>query len=349
VRDAACTLSTRGGGGGRHLVLFRVRARALHRQPALLDEHAPGQREALLARARLDLCAPVDCVWRDRREEVPHLRTKGGVNRRRHSNTSEKTLSQSTCTALDLHDSVSPWKNETRFGICQAAHHEVVNARLLARELAVLREAAPSQCGSARTCPISTEEWTRRVHFVREGGGGGGPARSGTWHPRDARLYFTEPLCSAALYGGRDAACPISTRGATRRVRLVRVKGQGAHGVIGGWSPQSTPPRALAGRGGVTRGHTAYRRVICRGNGREGGGATLAGPARASSRAYSPHCRCPACARRAARRDYCARHRRAGHLKMGATESRSSVNGSIFPYVEAALNVSEALHFFGCE
>ena len=24
------------------------------------------------------------------------------------------------------------------------------------------------------TCPISTEGWTRRVHFVREGGGGGG-------------------------------------------------------------------------------------------------------------------------------------------------------------------------------
>ena len=28
------------------------------------------------------------------------------------------------------------------------------------------------------TCPISTEGWTRRVHFVREGGGGGGPAGS---------------------------------------------------------------------------------------------------------------------------------------------------------------------------
>jgi len=25
-----------------------------------------------------------------------------------------------------------------------------------------------------RTCPVSTEGWTRRVHFVREGGGGGG-------------------------------------------------------------------------------------------------------------------------------------------------------------------------------
>ena len=23
------------------------------------------------------------------------------------------------------------------------------------------------------TCPVSTEGWTRRVHFVREGGGGG--------------------------------------------------------------------------------------------------------------------------------------------------------------------------------
>jgi hypothetical protein len=28
-------------------------------------------------------------------------------------------------------------------------------------------------CQRDETCPISTEGWTRRVHFVREGGGGG--------------------------------------------------------------------------------------------------------------------------------------------------------------------------------
>ena len=31
---------------------------------------------------------------------------------------------------------------------------------------------SPARGGEAR--PISTEGWTRRVHFVREGGGGGG-------------------------------------------------------------------------------------------------------------------------------------------------------------------------------
>ena len=36
------------------------------------------------------------------------------------------------------------------------------------------------------TCPISTEGWTRRVHFVREGGGwgGGGLCREGRQQPR---------------------------------------------------------------------------------------------------------------------------------------------------------------------
>ena len=31
------------------------------------------------------------------------------------------------------------------------------------------------------TCPVSTEGWTRRVHFVREGGGGGGHLARGAW------------------------------------------------------------------------------------------------------------------------------------------------------------------------
>ena len=33
-------------------------------------------------------------------------------------------------------------------------------------------------CQRDETCPISTDGWTRRVHFVREGGRGGRPARA---------------------------------------------------------------------------------------------------------------------------------------------------------------------------
>ena len=38
------------------------------------------------------------------------------------------------------------------------------------------------------TCPISTEGWTRRVHFVREGGGGGGGAALRQHHRLKCRL-----------------------------------------------------------------------------------------------------------------------------------------------------------------
>ena len=34
------------------------------------------------------------------------------------------------------------------------------------------------------TCPVSTEGWMRRVHFVREGGGGEGPPTARTSSPR---------------------------------------------------------------------------------------------------------------------------------------------------------------------
>ena len=42
----------------------------------------------------------------------------------------------------------------------------------------IVRRPCQQTAGAAwgETCPISTEGWTRRVHFVREGGGGGGVA-----------------------------------------------------------------------------------------------------------------------------------------------------------------------------
>ena len=86
------------------------------------------------------------------------------------------------------------------------------------------------------TCPISTEGWTRRVHFVREGeGGGGAPRRPSDRAParlqrfrglRGARRHETVLTVLVDPDGGccgvRDAACPLSTKGGTRLVRLVR-------------------------------------------------------------------------------------------------------------------------------
>jgi hypothetical protein len=125
---------------------------------------------------------------------------------------------------------------------------------------------------SGRACPISTGRGMRRVQLVREGGGGGKRARAsrprapgqvwiGVAGPPGggktslcaevpARPASTAapaapdrplPLCQSlspaarppAPPGVRDAACPISTRGGTRLVRLVRGRG-GGHAWRGG-------------------------------------------------------------------------------------------------------------------
>jgi len=124
---------------------------------------------------------------------------------------------------------------------------------------------------SGRACPISTGRGMRRVQLVREGGGGGKRARAsrprapgqvwiGVAGPPGggktslcaevpARPASTAapaapdrplPLCQSlspaarppAPPGVRDAACPISTRGGTRLVRLVRGRGGGAPALL---------------------------------------------------------------------------------------------------------------------
>jgi len=45
-----------------------------------------------------------------------------------------------------------------------------------ARATAARPRTASAACRLHETCPVSTEGWTRRVHFVREGGRGGGVA-----------------------------------------------------------------------------------------------------------------------------------------------------------------------------
>jgi len=179
------------------------------------------------------------------------------------------------------------------------------------------------------TCPVSTEGWTRRVHFVREGGGGGallgeahhdelphrrgrrrgggrrgggggggGRRRGGAGRAmrgggdsarvargererglRLPRAAFeaaivgeAQPLAdSVALVHGkepvdpagvRDAACPLSTRGGTRLVRLVRGGGGGTCR-----SPSArgcrarTRARRRSGSADLCRGR---RRPVCR-------------------------------------------------------------------------------------
>jgi hypothetical protein len=83
-----------------------------------------------------------------------------------------------------------------------------------------------------QTCPISTEGWTRRVHFVREGGGGGQP-------------------CRAAGAGGRTRARPPPTcttrparpsgRRARSRLRLPNPPFPAAR------APGTRPPGARTG------------------------------------------------------------------------------------------------------
>jgi hypothetical protein len=58
--------------------------------------------------------------------------------------------------------------------------------------------------GMDETCPVSTERWTRRVHFVREGGGGGGQGAPPTAalcsarHPNKSSRSTAAPARSSA-------------------------------------------------------------------------------------------------------------------------------------------------------
>jgi hypothetical protein len=52
---------------------------------------------------------------------------------------------------------------------CDALHSRATRARTFASIVA--SDSSALACRD-ETCPISTEGWTRRVHFVREGGGG---------------------------------------------------------------------------------------------------------------------------------------------------------------------------------
>ena len=97
------------------------------------------------------------------------------------------------------------------------------------------RPPAPRRCSASaqsppasdQTCPISTEGWTRRVHFVREGGGG---------------------LCRTV--GRRPPRDPLDGR----RARRLGVRARARARARGGGRPAAEAPRAL-GASGVRRRH----------------------------------------------------------------------------------------------
>ena len=76
---------------------------------------------------------------------------------------------------------------------------------------------------SCTTCPVSTEGWTRRVHFVREGGGGGGrldepprARRASPAHEQPERTRAEPRHCEDA------PAAAAAQRVLSRRVRYGR-------------------------------------------------------------------------------------------------------------------------------
>ena len=103
------------------------------------------------------------------------------------------------------------------------------------------RACLPKSGGPNETCPISTEGWTRRVHFAREGGGGGGVLAC-----RKAQVRIQLHLGADARVRGRYHAPPLHALGrAPRRLeRSVRDRRAGDPPVA---------PRAQHGRGGVPR------------------------------------------------------------------------------------------------
>ena len=95
-----------------------------------------------------------------------------------------------------------------------AALREGPRAALLHNRLPDALRPRVSEEETDETCPISTEGWTRRVHFVREGGAGGGPSRE--WPSTTSRFTLaSNPRPSTARFSAGSPApgpaCPIST------------------------------------------------------------------------------------------------------------------------------------------
>jgi hypothetical protein len=86
-------------------------------------------------------------------------------------------------------------------------------------------------CQREETCPISTEGWTRRVHFVREGGGGGGTSDSASVSAaRSSQLPRGEAGRGGEMRGAEgEMRVRFVLGGGEMRVRSVRERegGQG--------------------------------------------------------------------------------------------------------------------------
>ena len=88
------------------------------------------------------------------------------------------------------------------------------------------------------TCPISTEGWTRHVHFVRGGGGGGAPSRCCR---RPARRAGTRGRAPAPFPGRGKAVTAGRTRARVRSARYQTGRGLPERLLTAGCAPRRAP------------------------------------------------------------------------------------------------------------
>jgi hypothetical protein len=135
------------------------------------------------------------------------------------------------------------------------------------------------------TCPVSTEGWTRRVHFVREKGGGRG-AQPVALLARHDRLERQQRHRSAARGGARGrgaSAARGGQRGGQRAPKAAARRGTLRRYGMGSRQRMVRLLQLLSfsrssGRGAARRGRGAPQRAGARARGGAGGATLEAAP-----------------------------------------------------------------------
>ena len=101
------------------------------------------------------------------------------------------------------------------------------------------------------TCPVSTEGWTRRVHVVREGGGGHSGFRG--WRARSGRRRLRPRRARAPR-----AQSPRTSRGTCAQWSIVCAQWS----IVRGWAPAGRAARRGAGGHHRATKSSAWRTVV---------------------------------------------------------------------------------------